>query len=173
MHSFTIFEPVHCSTSVLTVAVWPAYRFLRRQVRVCYSHLFKDFLQFVIIHTVKGFKVVKETGVDIFLEFSCFFCDLTDGNLISGSSFFSKSSLYIWKFSFHVLLKRGLKDFEHYLASMWNEHSCMIVWTFFGIAVLWDWSENWSFSRPVAATEFSQFADILYAILGLSGACAQ
>ena len=126
-----------------------------------------------MIHTVKGFNVVNETVVDIFLEFSCFFCDLTDGNLISGSSFFSKSSLCIWKFSFHILLKHGLKDFEHYIVSMWNEHSCMAVWTFFGIAVLWDWKENWSFSSPVAAAEFSQYADVLGAILGLSGAYPQ
>ena len=57
----------------------------------------------------------------------------------------SKSSLYIWKFSVHILLKPSLKDFEYYLASMWNEHSCAVVWTFFGIALLWDWNENWSF----------------------------
>ena len=74
-----------------------------------------------------------------FLEFSCFFYDPTDvGNLFSGSSAFSKSSFYIWKFSVHVLLKPNLKDFEHYLASMWNQQNCIVVWTFFGIAFLWD-----------------------------------
>ena len=73
----------------------------------------------VVIHTVKGFSVVNEAEVDVFLEFSCFFYDPTDvGNLISGSSAFSKSSLNIWKFTVHVLLKPSLKDFEHYLASM-------------------------------------------------------
>ena len=65
------------------------------------------------------------------------------GNLISASSAFSKYNLYIWKFSVHMLLKPSLKNFEHYLASMWNERNCGIVWTFFGIAFLWDWNENW------------------------------
>ena len=75
-----------------------------------------------------------------------FFYDPTDvGNLISGSSAFSKSSLYIWKFLVHVLLKPSLKDFEPDLDSMWNEYSCVAVWTFFGIALLWDWNENWLF----------------------------
>ena len=82
----------------------------------------------------------------LFLEFSCFFCDPADvGNLISGSSAVSKSSLYIWKFWVHVLLKPSLKDFEHNLASMWKECNCMVIWTFFGIAFLWDWNENWPF----------------------------
>ena len=72
--------------------------------------------------------------------------DPTDvGNLITGSSAFSKSSLNIWKFSVHVLLKPSLENFEHYFASMWNECNCAIVWTFFGIAFLWDWNENWLF----------------------------
>ena len=82
------------------------------------SHAFKYFTQFVVIHKVKGFSVVNEAEVDIFLEFSCFFCDLTeDGNLVTGSSSFSKPNLYIWKFLVH-LLKSSLEDFEHYLASM-------------------------------------------------------
>ena len=63
------------------------------------------------------------------------------GNLISGSSAFPKSSLNIWKFSVHILLKPSLKDFEHYLASLWHEHKCMVVWTFFGTAFLWNWNE--------------------------------
>ena len=84
---------------------------------VWYSHLFKNFPQFVVLHTVKGFTVVNETELDVFLEFSCFFFDPTDvGNLISGSSAFSKYSLNIWKFSVHVLLKRNLGNFEHYFA---------------------------------------------------------
>ena len=86
---------------------------------VWYSHLFQNFPRFVVIHTVKGFSIVNEAEVGIFLEFFCFFYDPTDvSNLISGSSAFSKSSLYIWKFSVHVLLKPNLEDFEHYLASM-------------------------------------------------------
>ena len=67
------------------------------------------------------------------------------GNLISGSSAFSKPSLYIWKFSVHILLKPSLKDFEHILASMWDECNCTVLWTFFSIALLWDWNESWPF----------------------------
>ena len=86
---------------------------------VWYSCLFKNFPFFVVIHVVKGFDVVNEAEVDVFLEFSCFFYDpVVVGNLISGSSAFSKSSVYIRKFSVHVLLKSSLKDFEHCLASM-------------------------------------------------------
>ena len=113
---------------------------------VWYSHLLKNFPQFVVIHTVKGFGVVNKAEADVFLELSSFFYDPTDvDNLISGSSAFSKSSLNIWKFTVHVLLKPGLEDFEHYFASMWDEHNCAVVWAFFGIAFLWDWNENWPF----------------------------
>ena len=81
------------------------------------SHLLKNFPQFIVIHTVKGFGVVNKA--DVFLELSCLFSDPTDvGNLISGSSAFSKSSLNIWKFTVHVLLKPGLENFEHYFTSM-------------------------------------------------------
>ena len=81
---------------------------------VRFSHLFKNFPQFAMIHTVKGFSIINEAEVDIFLEFPCIFYDSTDvGNLISGSSAFSKSSLYIWKISVHILLKPSSKDFEH------------------------------------------------------------
>ena len=84
-----------------------------------YCHLFKNFLQFVVIHTVKGFSIVNEAEVDVFLEFLCFFYDPMDvGNLISGSSAFSKSSLYIWKFSVLVLLTPSLEGFKHDLAGM-------------------------------------------------------
>ena len=86
---------------------------------VGYSHLFKNFLQFVVIHTVKSFSVVSEAEVDVFLKFPCFLYDPTNtGNLISGSSAFSKPNLYNWKFSVQLLLKSSLKDSEHYLASM-------------------------------------------------------
>ena len=99
-----------------------------------------------MIHTVKGFSVVNETEVYIFLEFPCFLYGPADiGNVISGSFAFSKPSLYIWKFSVHILLKPSLKDFEHYLASMWNEKNFMVVGTFVSIALLWDWNENWLF----------------------------
>ena len=113
---------------------------------VWYSHFFKNFPQFVVIHKIKGFNVVNKAEVDIFLEFSCFFDDSTDvGNLISVSSTFSKPSLNIWKFTVHILLKTGLKNFEHYFANMWNENNCSVVWIFFGIDFLWDWNENWPF----------------------------
>ena len=80
---------------------------------VWYSHLFKSVPQFVVIHIVKGFGIVNKAEVDVFLELSCFFCDPVDvGNLISGTSAFSKSSLNIWKFMIHVLLKPGLENFE-------------------------------------------------------------
>ena len=84
---------------------------------VWYSHLLKNFLQIVVIHTVKGFSIVNKAEVDVFLELSCFFNDPMDvGNLISGSSAFSKSNLNIWKFSVHVLLKPCLENFDHYVA---------------------------------------------------------
>ena len=86
---------------------------------VWYSHLLKKFPKFVVIHTVKGFSTVNEAEVDIFLELSCFFDDPADvGILISGSSAFSKTSLNIWKFMVHELLKPGLENFEHYFTSM-------------------------------------------------------
>ena len=86
---------------------------------VWYSHLLKNFPQFVVIHTVKDFGTVNKAEGDVFLEFSCFFNDPVEvGNLISGSSAFSKTSLNIWKFMVHVLLKPGLENFEHYFASM-------------------------------------------------------
>ena len=86
---------------------------------VQYSHLFKNFPQFVVIHTVKGFGIVNEAEVDVFLELSCFFYDsMNVGNLISGSSAFSKTSLNIRKLMVHALLKPGLENFEHYFTSM-------------------------------------------------------
>ena len=86
---------------------------------VWYSHLFKNFPEFVMIHTVKGFDIVNKAEIDVFLEFSCLFNDPMDiGNLISGSSAFSKSNLNVWEFTVHVLLKPGLENFKHYFASM-------------------------------------------------------
>ena len=113
---------------------------------VWYSHLLKNFPQFSVIHTVKGYGIVSKAEVDVFLEHSCFFDDPMDiSNLISGSSAFSKTNLNIWKFTVHVLLKPGLENFEHSLTSVWDECNCAVVWAFFGIAFLWDWNENWPF----------------------------
>ena len=101
--------------------------------------------------------------VDVFLEFSCLTYDPVEGsNLISGLSAFSKSSLNICKFLVHVWLKPGLKNFEHYLASMWNELNCVVFWVFCGMTLLWDWNENWHFpvlenpvqSSPVPLVSF-------------------
>ena len=111
-----------------------------------YFHVMKNFPQFVVIHTIKSFIIVNKSKADVFRDLSCFFYDPTDvGNLISGSSAFSKSSLSIWKFSVHILLKPCLENFEHYFASVWDECNCAVVWASFGIAFLWDWNENWPF----------------------------
>ena len=147
MYSFSYLEPVCCSMSSSNCCFLTCIEVSQKAGKVVwYSHLLKYFPQFVVIHAVKGFSIVSEAEVYVFLEFSCFFYDPKDvGNLISCSSAFSKAILYIWKFSVYLLLKPNLKDFEHYFASMWNECNCMVVSMFFGIALLWDWNENWPF----------------------------
>ena len=96
-----------------------------------------------MIHTLKGFGIIDNTEVEVFLERSCFFFDPMDVcNFISGSSAFSKSILDIWKFLVHVMLKPGLENCDHYFASVWDECNCALVSTFCGIAFLWDWNEN-------------------------------
>ena len=96
-----------------------SYRFLKRQVQWSGIPISFRIFQFVLIHTVKGFGVVKKAEIDVFLELSCIFDDPGDvGNLTSGSSAFSKFSLNIWKFMVHILVKPGLENFEHYFASM-------------------------------------------------------
>ena len=113
---------------------------------VWYSHLLKNCPQFIVIHTVKGFGIVNKAEIDAFLELSCFSDDPADvGNLVSGSSAFSKTRLKIRKFTVHILLKPGMENFEHYFTSMWDECNCAVVWAFFGIAFLWDCNENWPF----------------------------
>ena len=147
MYSFPNLEPVCCFMSGSNCCFLTCIQISQEGGQVVwYSHLFKNFPQFVVIHTVKGFAIVNKTEVDVFLELFCFFNDLTDvSNLISGSSAFFKSSLNIWKFTVHLLLKPGLENFEHYFASVWDEYNCAVVWTFYGIAFLWDWNENWPF----------------------------
>ena len=122
------------------------YRFLKRQLRWSGILISLRIFQFVVIPTIKGFSMVNEAEIDVFLEFSCFFYDPSDvGNLISGFSAFSKTSLNIRKFMVHILLKPDLKNFEHYFTSVWDECNCVVVWAFFCIAFLWDWNENWPF----------------------------
>ena len=113
---------------------------------ILYSLLFQNFPQFIVIHTVKGFGIVNKAEIDVFLEHSCFFDYPVDiGNLISGSSAFLKTSLNIWKFTVQILLKPGLKNFEHYFTSVWDECNGAVVWAFFGIAFLRGCNENWPF----------------------------
>ena len=135
------------------------------KVTVWYSHLLNNFPQFVVIHTVKGFNVVNEAEVDVSLELSCLFYYSVDVfNLISASSAFSKTSLNIWNFVVHILLKPGLENFKHYCTSVWGECNCVVVWAFFGILSLGlEW--KLTFSSPVATAEFSKFAGILSAAL--------
>ena len=113
---------------------------------VWYPYLLNNFPQFIVIHTVEGFGIVNKAELDVFLELFCFFDDPVEvGNLISGSSAFSKSSLNIWKLTVHMLPKPGLENFEPYFASLWDECNCVVVWAFLDIAFLWDWNENWPF----------------------------
>ena len=132
---------------------------------VWYSHLFQNFPQFIVIHTVKGFGIVNKTEVDVLLELSCFFNDPVDaGNLISGSSAFSKTSLNIWKFMVHILLKSGLENFEYYFTRGWWVQLCSslsILWHCLSLGLEW----KLTFSSPVATAEFSKFAGMLSAAL--------
>ena len=145
MYSFPNLEPVLCPS--LTVASWLAYRFLRRQVRWSSIPISWRIFQFVAIYTVKGFSIVNETEVDVFLEFTCFFYDPTDvGNLISG--------LIPLPF-LNPACTSGSSQFTYYWSLAWRIFSftllacemsaIVLVWTFFGIALLWDWKENWPF----------------------------
>ena len=141
---FPIWNQSAVPCPVLTLASWPAYRFLKRQVRWSGIPISFRIFQFIVIHIVKGFGIVSKAEIDVFLKLSCFFDDPADaGNLISGSSAFSKTSLNIWKFTVHIL--PGLKNFEHYFTSVWDECNCAVVWAFFGIAFFGDWNENWPF----------------------------
>ena len=128
--------PVHCSMSGSNCSFLICIKISQEASKVvCYSHLFKNFP--VCCNPHKGFSIVNEAEINAFLELSCFFYDPTDvGNLIYVCSAFSKSSLNIWKFSVHILLKPGLENFEHYFASVWDECTLAVLWAFFGIALL-------------------------------------
>ena len=120
MYFFLNLQPVCCSMSSFNCCFSTCIQISQEAGQVVsYFHLFENFPQFVVIHTVKGFGVVNKAKVDVFLELSCFLGDSADvSNLISDSSAFSKPSLNIWKFTVHVLLKPVLENFEHYFASM-------------------------------------------------------
>ena len=147
MYSFPNLEPVRYSIPGSNCCFLTCIQISQKAGKVVwYFHLFKNFPQFIVIHTVKDVSIVSEAEVVVFLKFSCFFyAPVAADNFISGSSAFSIYNLYTWKLLLHVLLKPFLKDFEHYLTSMWNECNCMVVWPFFDIALLRDWNENWPF----------------------------
>ena len=144
MHCFPDLEPVHCSMSS-SVASWPAYRFLRRQVWQSGISISLRTFQFVVIYTVRDFSVVNEEYINGCLEFSCFFYDpAAVGNLISGSSFLNPA----WT--------PGISQFTYCRSLAWrilsinsvaceSSANCAVVWVFFGFAFLWDWNENWPF----------------------------
>ena len=129
MYSFPNVEPVHCSMSSSNCCFLTCIHVSQEAGQVVwYSHFLKNFPEFVVVQAVKGFDIVIKAEVDVFLELSCFFYNPTDvGNLIPGSSAFSKSSLNIWKFSTHVRLKPSLENFKHYFASMSDECNCAVV----------------------------------------------
>ena len=142
MYSFPNLETVHYFKSSSNFC----FSTSQEVVRSPGIHKSLKIFQFVVICTVKIFSIVSEAEVDVFLEFPCFFYDPTDvGNSISSSSAFSKSTLNIWKFSVHILLKPLSENFEHCFASMWDECNCAVLWAFFGIAPLWDWNANLPF----------------------------
>ena len=164
MYSFPYLEPVCHSMSSSNCCFLTCIQISQESGNVVwYSHLLKNFPQFIVIHTVKGFGIVNKAEVDVFLELSCFFDDPMDvGNLASGSFVFSKSSLNIWKFTVHILLKPGLENFEHYFASVWDGCNCgslSILWHCLSLGLEW----KLTFSSHVATAEFSKYAGILNA----------
>ena len=144
MSSFPSLEPVCCTMPSCNYSFLTCMQISQEAGKVVwYSDLLKNFPQFVAIYTVKSFGVVNKAEAGVFLELSCFVDDQTDvGNLISGSSAFSKPRLSILDFTFHILLKPGLENFKHYFAGVWDDCNCAVVWTFFGIAIFGDCNEN-------------------------------
>ena len=145
MYSFSYLEPVCCSMSSSNCCFLTCIQVSQeaRQV-VWYSHLFQNFPQFIVIHTVKGFGTVNKAEIDVFLELSCFFDDPADiGHLISGSSLPFLKPVWTSGRSVHILLKPGLENLKHYFTSVWDECNCAVVWAFFGIVFLWDSTWHW------------------------------
>ena len=161
MYSSPIWKRSVVPYPVLTIASCPAYRFLSRQVRwsgipIC-LWIFHSLL-WSTQSTVKGYNIVNEAEVDVFLELPCFLQGPVNvHNLISGYSASLEPSLYFWKFSVHVLQKPSLKDFEHNLTSLWNECNYVVVQTVFGTALLWNWSVNWPFPVLWPLLSFANF----------------
>ena len=147
MYSFPNLEPVCCSISSSNCCFLTCIQISQEAGHVVwYSHLFNNFLQFVVIHTVEGFGIVNKAVVDVFLELSCFSDDPVD---IYNCSLvplpFLNPAWTTWKFTVHVLLKPGLENYDHYFASLWDGCNCVVVWTFFAIAFPWDRNGNWPF----------------------------
>ena len=142
---FPIWNQSIVQCPVLSVASWPAYRLLRRQVRWSGIPTFLRIFHSLWRSTHKDFLVVNETEVDFFFFLILLLFLWFSSNLLSGSSAFSKSSLDIWKFSAYILLKPRLENFEHYFARVWDECNCAVVWTLFDMAFLWDWNKNGPF----------------------------
>ena len=168
MYYFPYLEPVCCSMSSSNCCFLTCIQISQEAGKVVwYSHLLKNFPQFLLVYTVKGFGIINKAEVDIFLEFTCFFYDPTDvGNLISGSSDFSKTSWNIWKLMAHILLK------EACLGEFWALLCQNVRWVQLcsSLSILWhclSWGLKWklTFSSPVATAEFSKFAGILSALL--------
>ena len=135
MYSVPDLEPVSCSMYSSNCCFLTCIQISQEAGQVVwYSRLFQNFPQFIVSHTVKGFHIVNKAEIDVFLEFSCFFDDPTNvDNLISGYSMFSKTSLNIWKFTVHVLLKLGLENFKYYFTNMWDECNCAGVEHYLGL----------------------------------------
>ena len=165
MYSFPNLEPVCYSMSNSNCCFLTSLQISQEAGQVVwYSNLLKNFPQFIVIHTVKGFGIVNKAEIDVSRELSCFFDDPEDvDDLISGSSAFSKTNLNIWKFTVHVLLKPGLENFEHYQHVRWVQlcSSLSILWHCLSLELEW----KLTFSSPVATTEFSKFVGILSAAL--------
>ena len=143
-YSFSYLEPVCCSMSSSDCCFLTCIQISQEAGQmVWYSHLFQNFPQFIVIHTVKGFGIVNKAEIDVLLKLSCFFDDPADvGNFIFGSSAFPKPAWTSGSSYFTYCWSLAWENFEHYFTRVCNECNSVVVWAFFGIAFLWDWNEN-------------------------------
>ena len=147
MYFFPNLEPVHCSMCGSNCCFLTYIQVSQDTGKVvCYSHPFKNFPVCCDAHSQRFCRSQRSKSRCFSGILLLFLWSKDVGNLISDSFAFSKSNLNIWKYMVHALLKPGLENFEHYFASMWDECNCVVVWTFFGIAFLWNWNESWPFS---------------------------